>query len=74
MSDTFLRADEVVEMTGRVQRSAQARALRALGIIHKVRPDGSLLVLRSHIEKELGGVPAGGRTKEFKPNWEAANA
>lgn len=26
-----------------------------MGIEHKVRPDGSMLVLRAHVEQSLGG-------------------
>ncbi len=49
--------------------------LNALGITHKVRSDGSLLVLRSHVEKELGGAPTTkSKAKTFEPNWDGANA
>jgi hypothetical protein len=71
----FLDADEVRDLTNRIQRQAQAKMLRSLGITFKVRADGSALVLRSHVEKELGGgAPAAARTREFTPNWGAANA
>jgi hypothetical protein len=42
-------------LTGRKQRLSQVMVLRALGLTHKVRPDGSLVVLRAHVEHELGG-------------------
>lgn len=71
----FLTEDEVKEMTGRVQHQAQAKMLNTLGITHKVRSDGSMLVLRAHVEKELGGGPAGkSKKKEIEPNWDMANA
>ena len=71
----FLDADEVRDLTNRIQRQAQAKALRSLGITFKVRADGSVLVLRSHIEKELGGsTPAAARSRDFQPNWGAACA
>lgn len=71
----FLNEEEVREMTGRVQRNAQAKMLRSLGIIFKTRADGTLLVLREHVEKELGGkVDAKRKAKDFQPNWNAANA
>ncbi len=58
----FLSEDEVRALTKRKQRRAQVRALRAMGIDHKTRPDGSPVVLRSHVESELGhdvkGKPA----------------
>lgn len=74
MASMFLDADEVREMTDRKTHSAQRKMLNALGITHKVRADGSVLVLRSHVERELGGAPAlAARKKEFTPNWSAAN-
>jgi hypothetical protein len=50
-----LTADEVAELTGRVRRSAQVKALQFMGIEHRIRPDGSVAVLRSCVEKVLGG-------------------
>lgn len=72
----FLTPEEIREATDRVQHQAQAKALRSLGIIFKIRADGSLLVLRAHIEAQLGGSPTAGasKVKEFIPNWGAANA
>jgi hypothetical protein len=70
----FLSEEEIREMTHRVQRSAQARMLRSLGIVFKIRADGTLLVLRSHVEKEMGDAPGRRAVKEFQPNWSAANA
>lgn len=71
----FLTPDEIREATGRVQHHAQAKALRALGIVFKIRSDGSLLVLRAHVETQLGlEAPKGKKVKEFTPNWDAANA
>lgn len=71
----FLTAEEIKELTKRTQHRAQVQALRALGITHKIRADGSPLVLRSHIEKELGGLPGGhAATKDFQPNWDGINA
>lgn len=71
----FLDNDEIRELTGRVQYRAQAKMLRSLGLTHKIRADGTLLVLRAHVERELGGAPsAAARKREFVPNWSAANA
>lgn len=75
MNTMFLDEDEVREMTDRKTRSAQRKMLNALGITYKVRADGSVLVLRAHVERELGGAPAqSARKREFIPNWNAANA
>lgn len=42
---------EIAEITHRVRPKAQARMLKALGIRHQARPDGSLLVYRSAVER-----------------------
>lgn len=52
----FLTPEEVAELTGRQRSDAQLRALRFMGIEHRVRPDGSLAVSRAHVEAILGGV------------------
>lgn len=71
----FLDSDEVRELTRRVQHAAQARTLRAMGIEHRPRPDGSLAVLRAHVEQQLGGAPAPARKKAAaEPNWGALDA
>lgn len=71
MSSTFLSSGEVHELTGRRQHAAQVRALRAMGIEHRVRPNGSVAVLRAHVEA-LMGVTSSRRTTEWQPNWSAA--
>ena len=43
-------AGELVALTDRERPSAQARVLARLGIPHRRRPDGSLIVLRCHLE------------------------
>lgn len=47
---------EIVELTRKVRPSAQIRALRHLGIDHKRRADGSVLVTRSHFEQLLNAT------------------
>ncbi len=72
MSSTFLDSTEMAELTGRVRSDAQVRALRHMGIEHRVRPDGKVVVLRSHVEQVLGVAPArGGPAKEIEPDWSA---
>lgn len=51
----FLTPDELIELTGRKRRDAQAMVLRYMGIEHRVRPDGAVIVLRAHVEQVLGG-------------------
>jgi hypothetical protein len=61
-------------MTGRVQRAAQTGELTSMGVIHKLRADGSVLVLRAHVERLLG-YQAPEKPEEpphFEPNWAAA--
>lgn len=68
----FLTPEELIELTNRQQRAAQHTVLNALGITHKVRPDGSIAVLRAHVEKEFGGAPTGNKVKkQQEPNWDA---
>ncbi|MBU3554860.1 DUF4224 domain-containing protein [Polynucleobacter sp. UB-Piko-W3] len=50
----FLTADEVRDLTGKVRNQTQVAALRHMGIEHRVRPDGSVAVLRAHVESSLG--------------------
>lgn len=71
----FLDSSEVKELTARVQHAAQAKVLRAMGIDHKTRPDGTIAVLRSHVEQALGGgVPAARKKAPPEPNWGALRA
>lgn len=75
MDGMFLDDVELRSMTKRVQRSAQAKMLRSMGIVFKQRADGTLAVLRSHAEKEFGaGQDRQPKAKEFQPNWEGLNA
>lgn len=67
----FLEPAEVRALTNRTQRVAQAAALRAMGIEHKIRPDGSVAVLRSHVEQQMGGGAARNDGKQSEPDWEA---
>lgn len=74
MGTMFLDNEEIKEMTDRKTRAAQRKMLNALGIVYRIRADGGLLVLRAHVERELGGAPsATTRKKDFVPNWSAAN-
>lgn len=73
MTSTFLTKNEVAQMTGRVQRNAQTRELTHMGVIHKLRADGSVLVLRAHVEQLLGyRAPPEKTEPHFEPNWAAA--
>lgn len=69
-SSTFLSEDEIVDLTSKRRKSSQAVALRFMGIEHRIRPDGSLAILRSHIEQTLGVVVSERNKKQDPgPNW-----
>lgn len=71
-TDTFLSLEEVVALTNRKVRSAQVKALKAMGIEHRVRPDGSVAILRGHITKVFdGSTETQTRQKAMTPNWDA---
>lgn len=65
----ILTPDELAALTGKVRRDAQVRALRFMGIDHKVRPDGTVAVLRSHAEKVLGGESPSSKVKRTEPDF-----
>lgn len=50
----FLTKEELVALTGRSRSDAQLRVMRSMGIDHRIRPDGSIVVSRSHVERLLG--------------------
>ncbi len=71
-TDTFLSYEEIQALTQRKVRTAQVRVLKAMGIEHRVRPDGSVAILRAHITKVFDGTTETKKqTKQAVPNWEA---
>ena len=62
----FLRSEEIVALTNRQRSAAQARALRTMGIEHRIRPDGTVAILRSHVEHLLGYSASAKVTKEYE--------
>jgi hypothetical protein len=72
VTDTFLSYEEIQSLTHRKVRTAQVRALKTMGIEHRVRPDGSVAILRAHITKVFdGSAETKKQTKHVEPNWEA---
>lgn len=67
----ILTTDEIAALTGRRRKDAQLRVLRFMGIEHRVRPDGTVAVLRAHVERELGGQGQGKVDREIEPDWSA---
>ena len=51
-----LSKEELVMLTGKERFQAQGRVLRHLGICHNTRPDGSIVVDRSHYETIVRGA------------------
>jgi len=49
---------ELFEITDKKQPAAQVRVLRAMGIEHRQRPNGTVFVLRSHVDHLLGAPEA----------------
>lgn len=68
--DTFLEKEEIQALTNRKVRPAQVRVLKSMGIQHRVRPDGSVAILREHIVKVFDGSVKP-KTKIVTPNWDA---
>lgn len=60
----FLSPDELRELTGKHRSDAQRRALDRMSMRYGVRPDGTLAVLRSHVERTLGPPDATIRVRE----------
>lgn len=75
LTSMFLEPDELVTLTGRTQNRAQARALRMMGIEHRVRPNGTIVVLSEHVALVLGAQTAvAARCASIEPDWRAMNA
>jgi Domain of unknown function (DUF4224) len=68
----FLDSNALYELTRRRRSDAQIRMLRAMGIEHRIRADGSVAVLRGHIESLFGAVPSSrSQEQNAEPNWSA---
>jgi hypothetical protein len=69
----FLTPEELHQLTNRRRRDAQLLALRSMGIEHRRRPDGSLAVLKAHVEHVFSGghAHAASQPKSAEPNWAA---
>lgn len=71
----FLEAEEVRELTQRVHYASQVKVLRSMGIEHRARPDGSLAILRAHVEQALGlTAPKKRKATSSEPDWSALDA
>lgn len=70
MSAMFLEDTELFQLTRLKRYSAQARWLQRNGIRHVIGADGSPRVLRSAVERILGGSTA---PKSTQPDVDALN-
>lgn len=60
-----LTPEQLYELTHKRRPSAQVIALRAMGVDHRVRPDGTVYVLREALQPELANAKVHG-TDEFQ--------
>lgn len=61
---------EVIELTRKRRPAAQVRALRHLGINHKQRADGSVMIARSHFDGLFGEATSSIMlAKRTEPDW-----
>lgn len=62
-----LTSDEIIELTHRKKYTKQREALNKLGIEHRVRPDGTIAVLREWLASQHQSRKA----KKTEPNFDA---
>lgn len=74
MAAVFFSDEEIAELTHKKRHSSQRKVLNAMGVSHVVRPDGSIAVMRAHVEKLFGVQIAERKRKVTEPNWSALNA
>lgn len=67
----FLDAAGLYKLTGKRRRDAQLRELVFMGVTHKVRSDGSIAVLASHVQWLFGEAQARLAGRHIEPNWDA---
>ncbi|WNC91726.1 DUF4224 domain-containing protein [Paraburkholderia sp. FT54] len=65
----FLTEDDLTDLTGKCRNSARIRVLNGMCVQHKIRPDGSVAILRSHVERLFGEKPAKPSEPEWQPDW-----
>lgn len=73
----FLTKEEIQALTNKKRLSSQIAILKSLGIVYKLRPDGSPVVLKAHVEQLLGVKVAAVEQKPertWEPDWDAFRA
>ena len=67
-----LTDSELIDLTKKERPSAQVRVLRHLGIEHRTRPDGSIVVDRGHYDTVVRGAASNTPpAKRQAINWDA---
>lgn len=69
MEAMFLDDAELTGLTGKRRNDARIRMLNGMGVQHKIRPDGSIAVLRTHVQRVFGEKAASAKIKEWQPAW-----
>jgi hypothetical protein len=68
----LLTTEEIEQLTNRKRHPSQSQALRYMGIEHRRRPDGTIAVLREHVEQVLGLEDRKtNESEQTEPNWDA---
>ena len=70
----ILSQEQLFELTRKKRSSSQADVLNSMGIEHRLRPDGSVVVSQLHLEQVLGVVVTSQSNKIKEPNWGMVNA
>lgn len=66
----FLDDEDLTELTRKRQNAARIRVLNAMGVQHKIRPDGTIAVLRAHVERVFGEkATKQAAESSWKPSW-----
>ncbi|CAD6548811.1 hypothetical protein LMG28727_04895 [Paraburkholderia kirstenboschensis] len=69
MPSMFLTDDDLTELTSKRRNSLRIHALNSMGVQHKIRPDGSIVVLRAHVERLFGEKPSKPEEPTWEPDW-----
>lgn len=70
----FLDDQEILALTNKSKRVAQRRTLERMGIEFILRPDGSIVILREHVQTLLQGKkPQPKLNREKTPDWSKFN-
>lgn len=73
MKPLSLTPEELFDLTRKKRYSAQCKALRAMGIEHRRRPDGSIHLDRSYYEALTAGTLQikSRQHEKTQPRWDA---